>query len=117
MLLVGNEQEALAIDVPDAARVAAVTQTTLSIDDTRHIIDALKRRFLELATAKSDDICYAMQNRQNGVKELAQVADAILVVGSPQSSNATRLVEVARARGTRAYLVDSIRDITEAGPR
>jgi 4-hydroxy-3-methylbut-2-enyl diphosphate reductase len=112
VLLVGNEQEASAVEVPDATRVAAVTQTTLSIDDTRHIIAALKRRFPELTTPKSDDICYATQNRQNAVKELAQVADAILVVGSPQSSNASRLVEVARARGTRAYLVDSIRDIT-----
>ncbi len=111
VLLVGNEQEALALQVPDAARVAAVTQTTLSIDDTRHIIEALKRRFPELITPKSDDICYATQNRQNAVKELAQLADAILVVGSPQSSNASRLVEVARAHGTSSYLVDSIRDL------
>jgi 4-hydroxy-3-methylbut-2-enyl diphosphate reductase len=111
VLLVGSEAEALAVQVPDPTRVAAVTQTTLSIDDTRHIIEALKRRLPQLITPKSDDICYATQNRQNAVKELAQVADVILVVGSPQSSNATRLVEVARARGTPSYLVDSIRDV------
>jgi len=114
VLLVGNEQEASAVEVPDATRVAAVTQTTLSIDDTRHIIAALKRRFPELTTPKSDDICYATQNRQNAVKELAKVSDAILVVGSRQSSNANRLVEVARTRGARAFLVDSLADVKPA---
>ncbi len=112
VLLVGSEKEAETVQVPDPSRVAVVTQTTLSIDDTRHIIEALRRRFPALVTPKSDDICYATQTRQNAVKELARLTDAILVVGSQQSSNANRLVEVAIAHGTRSFLVDSIRDLT-----
>ncbi len=111
VLLVGNVEEAMAIEVPDPSRVAAVTQTTLSVDDTSEIMEALKRRFPKLVTPKTDDICYATQNRQNAVKELLEVSEAILVVGSKQSSNANRLVEVARMRGSRAYLVDSVKDI------
>ncbi len=111
VLLVGTVEEALSIEVPDPTRVAAVTQTTLSVDDTREIMEALQRRFPALNTPKTDDICYATQNRQNAVKELVETCDAILVVGSRQSSNANRLVEVARMRGARAYLVDSIKDL------
>ena len=111
VLLVGTDEEAQTVEVPDALRVAAATQTTLSVDDTRDIMDTLKRRFPALATPKTDDICYATQNRQNAVKELIAVTDAILVVGSKQSSNANRMVEVARMRGGRAYLVDSIADV------
>lgn len=111
VLLVGSVEEAERIQVPDPERVAAVTQTTLSIDDTRDILETLKRRFPSMATPKTDDICYATQNRQNAVKELVQLSDAILVVGSKQSSNANRLVEVARNRGARAFLVDSIADV------
>ena len=111
VLLVGTVEEAMSIQVPDPTRVAAVTQTTLSVDDTREIMEALQRRFPALNTPKTDDICYATQNRQNAVKELVETCDAILVVGSRQSSNANRLVEVARMRGARAYLVDSIKDL------
>src|SRR5713226_8481415 len=111
VLVVGTVEEALAIEVPDPSRVAAVTQTTLSVDDTREIMETLKRRFPAMITPKTDDICYATQNRQNAVKELVELSDAILVVGSRQSSNANRLVEVARARGARAYLVDSLKDL------
>jgi 4-hydroxy-3-methylbut-2-en-1-yl diphosphate reductase len=111
VLLVGTVEEAEAIEVPNASRVAAVTQTTLSVDDTRDIMETLKRRFPAIATPKTDDICYATQNRQNAVKELVAVTDAILVVGSKQSSNANRMVEVARMGGGRAYLVDSIADV------
>jgi len=111
VLLVGNVAEAMALEVPDPSRVAAVTQTTLSVDDTSEIMAALKRRFPLMVTPKTDDICYATQNRQNAVKELVEVSDAILVVGSKQSSNANRLVEVARMRGSRAYLVDSVQEI------
>ncbi len=111
VLLVGNVAEATALEVPDPSRVAAVTQTTLSVDDTSEIMAALKRRFPLMVTPKTDDICYATQNRQNAVKELVEVSDAILVVGSKQSSNANRLVEVARMRGSRAYLVDSVQEI------
>ncbi|HZO80600.1 MAG TPA: 4-hydroxy-3-methylbut-2-enyl diphosphate reductase [Candidatus Binataceae bacterium] len=111
VLLVGSVAEAERVEVPDPSRVAAVTQTTLSVDDTREIIDALKRRFPAMTTPKTDDICYATQNRQNAVKELVGLSDAILVVGSRQSSNANRLVEVARMRGARAFLVDSLADV------
>jgi len=111
MLLVGTVEEAEAVEVPDPSAVAAVTQTTLSVDDTRDIMMTLKRRFPALATPKTDDICYATQNRQNAVKELVDVSDVVLVVGSRQSSNANRMVEVARMRGGRAFLVDSLEDV------
>ena len=111
MRLVGTVEEAQALNLPDPNRVAAVTQTTLSVDDTSEILTTLKRRFPAIATPKTDDICYATQNRQNAVKELVAVTDAILVVGSKQSSNANRMVEVARMRGARAYLVDSLADV------
>lgn len=111
MLLVGTVEEAEAVEVPDPNAVAAVTQTTLSVDDTRDIMMTLKRRFPALATPKTDDICYATQNRQNAVKELVDVSDVVLVVGSRQSSNANRMVEVARMRGGRAFLVDSLEDV------
>jgi 4-hydroxy-3-methylbut-2-enyl diphosphate reductase len=111
VLLVGTVEEAEALNLPDSNRVAAVTQTTLSVDDTSEIIATLKRRFPAIVTPKTDDICYATQNRQNAVKELVAATDAVLVVGSKQSSNANRMVEVARMRGGRAYLVDSLADV------
>ncbi len=114
VLLVGTVEEAEAIEISDPEHVAAVTQTTLSVDDTRDIMATLKRRFPELATPKTDDICYATQNRQNAVKELVEVSDVVLVVGSRQSSNANRMVEVARMRGGRAFLVDSLADVEPA---
>src|SRR5208282_6884461 len=89
-----------------------VTQTTLSVDDTQEIMEALKIRYPQITTPKTDDICYATQNRQNAVNELVDASDAILVVGSKQSSNANRLVEVAKMRGARAYLIDSLNDVT-----
>ncbi len=114
VLLVGTVEEAEKVEAPDPDSVAAVTQTTLSVDDTREIMATLKRRFPALITPKTDDICYATQNRQNAVKELVEVSDAILVVGSKQSSNANRMVEVARMRGGRAFLVDSLADVEPA---
>jgi 4-hydroxy-3-methylbut-2-en-1-yl diphosphate reductase len=111
ILLVGTSEEAEQVEVPDPERVAAVSQTTLSVDDTRDIMETLRRRFSSIATPKTDDICYATQNRQNAVKELVDATDAVLVVGSKQSSNANRMVEVARMRGARAFLVDSLVDI------
>jgi 4-hydroxy-3-methylbut-2-en-1-yl diphosphate reductase len=111
VLLVGSVEEARSVEIPDPTRCAAVTQTTLSVDDTREIMETLKERFPALLTPKTDDICYATQNRQNAVKELVGVTDAVLVVGSKQSSNANRLVEVARQRGARAFLVDSLADV------
>ncbi|HKM99742.1 MAG TPA: 4-hydroxy-3-methylbut-2-enyl diphosphate reductase [Candidatus Binataceae bacterium] len=114
VVLVGSVEEARTVEISDPQRVAAVTQTTLSVDDTQEIMETLKRRFPALLTPKTDDICYATQNRQNAVKELVSVSDAVLVVGSRQSSNANRLVEVARQRGARAFLVDSIADVEPA---
>jgi 4-hydroxy-3-methylbut-2-enyl diphosphate reductase len=114
VVLVGRVEEARALEVSDPERIAAVTQTTLSVDDTRDIMDTLKERFPALLTPKTDDICYATQNRQNAVKELVAVSDVVLVVGSRQSSNANRLVEVARQRGARAFLVDSMADVEPA---
>ncbi len=114
VILVGSVEEARTVQIPEPSRVAAVTQTTLSVDDTTEIMATLKERFPALITPKTDDICYATQNRQNAVKELVQVSDAVLVVGSKQSSNANRLVEVARQRGARAFLVDSFADVEPA---
>jgi 4-hydroxy-3-methylbut-2-en-1-yl diphosphate reductase len=111
MLLVGTVEEAEELTLPDSNRVAAATQTTLSVDDTSEIMATLKRRFPAIATPKTDDICYATQNRQNAVKELVAVTDVVLVVGSKQSSNANRMVEVAKMRGGRAFLVDSLADV------
>jgi 4-hydroxy-3-methylbut-2-enyl diphosphate reductase len=114
VLLVGTVEEAEALEISDPEHVAAVTQTTLSVDDTRDIMATLKRRFPAIVTPKTDDICYATQNRQNAVKELVDVSDVVLVVGSRQSSNANRMVEVARMRGGRAFLVDSLADVEPA---
>ena len=99
------------LQVRDPLRLAFVTQTTLSVDDTANIVAALRERFPSLLAPRREDICYATQNRQNAVKELVLLSEAILVVGSKQSSNANRLVEVARTRGARAFLIDSMADV------
>ena len=90
-----------------------LTQTTLSMDDTREVMDALKERFAEIQLPRKDDICYATQNRQNAVKSLTEEADLVLVVGAPESSNSNRLVELARKAGVPAYLVQSADDIVD----
>lgn len=104
--LVGSAEEAEKVQVPDPTRVAVITQTTLGVDDTREIIDVLRRRFPTLGTPSSDDICYATQNRQTAVKLLAKVADLVLVLGSDNSSNSRRLREVAEMTGARACLIE-----------
>ncbi len=114
MVLVGSVEEAEQVQVPDPERVAVITQTTLSIDDTLEIIAVLKRRFPKAVFPPKDDICYATQNRQMAVKEMAGSVDLLLVIGSPNSSNSMRLVEVAQAVGVRAHLID---DISEIDPR
>jgi 4-hydroxy-3-methylbut-2-enyl diphosphate reductase len=91
--------------------VAYITQTTLSVDDCRAMVDALRRRYPNVHEPAKDDICYATQNRQNAVKELARRCRVVLVVGAPASSNANRLVEVAIHHGARAYLIESAEDI------
>ncbi|HKI96868.1 MAG TPA: 4-hydroxy-3-methylbut-2-enyl diphosphate reductase [bacterium] len=111
IVVVGTAAEAERVTVPDPEAVAYLTQTTLSLDDTREILAVLRRRFPALAGPGKDDICYATQNRQNAVQALVQATDAILVVGSPNSSNSNRLVEVARARGCPAHLVGSHQEL------
>jgi 4-hydroxy-3-methylbut-2-en-1-yl diphosphate reductase len=105
------EEEVESLYVPDPAKVVYLTQTTLSLNDTRQIVDKLRQRFPQIQSPASEDICYATQNRQSAVLELAQKAERILVVGSANSSNSRRLVEVSQSAGTPAYLIDDIEDI------
>jgi 4-hydroxy-3-methylbut-2-enyl diphosphate reductase len=94
------------LKIKNPAKIAYVTQTTLSMDDTGEVIAALRRRFPQIESPKKDDICYATQNRQDAVKDLARSCDLVLVVGSPNSSNSNRLREVAERLGTKAFLID-----------
>jgi 4-hydroxy-3-methylbut-2-en-1-yl diphosphate reductase len=103
--LVGDEEEALRVDVADPERVAYLTQTTLSVDETKGVVEVLRDRFPVLAGPRSDDICYATQNRQTAVKQLAGECQLILVIGAENSSNSKRLVEVAQSLGCRSYLI------------
>jgi 4-hydroxy-3-methylbut-2-en-1-yl diphosphate reductase len=114
IVLVETVADVERLEVADPARVAYITQTTLSVDDVRQIVAALKQRFPAIQEPAKDDICYATQNRQNAVKELAKRCGTVLVVGAPASSNANRLVEVARQLGARAYLIESAEDIDAA---
>ncbi len=113
MIVVGNVKEAETISVPNPEKIAYLTQTTLSLDDTREIVAALKRRFPLLMPPKKDDICYATQNRQNAVKALIPQADLLLVLGAPNSSNSNRLCEVARAKGVPSHLIERAADIKD----
>jgi 4-hydroxy-3-methylbut-2-enyl diphosphate reductase len=97
--------------VADPTRVSYLCQTTLSVDETNAVIEVLRERFPSIQAPPRDDICYATQNRQEAVKELAPRSDVVLVIGSDNSSNSNRLVEVARSLGTPAYLVDDEGDI------
>ena len=114
MHLVQSVADVEALRVRDPARLGCVTQTTLSVDDTRDILEALKRRFPAIRLPRKDDICYATQNRQNAVKELTERAQVVIVVGAPESSNSSRLVELAAKRGARAYLVQTAAEIDPA---
>ncbi len=111
--LVSSVEEAERVQVSDPERVAVTTQTTLGVDDTREIIEVLRRRFPKVVTPTSDDICYATQNRQLAVKLLAKEAGVILVLGSENSSNSRRLREVAEMSGVRAFLIE---DATKIDP-
>ncbi|MDX1621028.1 MAG: 4-hydroxy-3-methylbut-2-enyl diphosphate reductase, partial [Nitriliruptorales bacterium] len=112
--LVETTDDVDALDLDADADVAYITQTTLSMDETAGIVDRLRQRFPTVEQPKKDDICYATQNRQDAVKRLADRCDLILVVGSQNSSNSKRLVEVARDHGTDAHLVDDASEIDEA---
>ena len=106
IFLVGNVAEAEKVQVPDPDRVAVTTQTTLGVDDTREILNVLRRRFPKIVAPSTDDICYATQNRQDAVKDIACKAQLVLVIGSDNSSNSRRLREVAEICRARAYLVE-----------
>jgi 4-hydroxy-3-methylbut-2-enyl diphosphate reductase len=112
--VVGSPEEVDALTVPDPDRVAYLTQTTLSLDETKDIIAALKKKFPNIKGPAAQDICYATENRQVAVKDVASESDLLLVVGSENSSNSNRLVEVARNLGTNAHLIDSFRNIKPA---
>jgi len=107
MHLVETADDVGRLRVKDPAKLSYVTQTTLSVDDAAAIVAALKARFPSITGPKKDDICYATQNRQDAVKFMAPQCDLVIVVGSPNSSNSNRLREVARSRGTEAYMVDN----------
>ena len=109
--LVETVADVAGLSVADPDRLAYVTQTTLSVDDSREIIDALRQRFPTIQGPKKSDICYATQNRQDAVRELSGRCDLLLVVGSPNSSNSNRLRELAEKQGCSAYLIDGPEDI------
>ncbi len=112
--LVEDLDDVAALRVRDPDNLTYVSQTTLSVDDTTRIIDALRARFPAIHGPRKDDICYATQNRQDAVKELAEKCDLILVVGSPNSSNSNRLRELAEQKGVTAYLIDDASQIQAA---
>jgi len=109
--VIASIEEARALDLQDSDRVAVLTQTTLAVDETATIVDTLRERFPTLAVPASEDICYATQNRQDAVRAIAHDCELILVVGSQNSSNSRRLVEVAERAGCRAQLVERAEDI------
>src|SRR5947209_10444466 len=112
-VLVETEADVEQLDVPDPRKVAYVSQTTLSVDETRAIINRLRERFPGIVGPRTDDICYATTNRQAAVKKLAQQCDLVLVIGSRNSSNSQRLVEVARDYGAEAHLIDNEHQVRE----
>jgi 4-hydroxy-3-methylbut-2-en-1-yl diphosphate reductase len=112
--IVANVDDAQKVNVPNGEKVVVLTQTTLSVDDTREIIETLKKRFPRLLTAAKEDICYATQNRQDAVKQLAKAVDLVLVIGSRNSENSNQLCKVAAAQGKPAYLIDDYRAIDAA---
>jgi 4-hydroxy-3-methylbut-2-enyl diphosphate reductase len=114
MHLVETVEDVERVEIRNPKRLGCVTQTTLSVDDTRDIMRALEARFPDIALPKRDDICYATQNRQDAVKELANYADLVLVVGAPASSNSNRLVEVASRLGVPAHLIQNEDDVEPA---
>jgi 4-hydroxy-3-methylbut-2-enyl diphosphate reductase len=111
ILLVESPEDVDRLQVPDEAKLAYLTQTTLSVDDANRIIERLRRRFPQIANPPKEDICYATQNRQEAVKLLSREADVVLVLGSQNSSNSQRLAELATESGVRAHLIDHAGDI------
>ena len=114
IVLVETPEDVRDLELQEGERLAYLTQTTLSLDDTGDVVDALRERAPDLVGPPSADICYATQNRQDAVKRICEEASVVLVVGSQTSSNANRLVEVARSRGAEAHLIDDERDLDPA---
>jgi 4-hydroxy-3-methylbut-2-enyl diphosphate reductase len=113
VVLVETEEDVDRLEVADPDKLAYISQTTLSVDETRAIINRLRGRFPNVIGPRTDDICYATTNRQAAVKQLAQQCDLVLVIGSKNSSNSNRLVDVARDLGTQAHLIDNEREVRE----
>jgi len=114
IILVESPDDVQTLEIPQDIGVSYVTQTTLSMDDTGAIIDALRKKLPHISGPKKNDICYATQNRQDAVKKLAKKSDLVLVVGSPNSSNSNRLREIADKLGKKAYLIDGAEDIDKS---
>jgi 4-hydroxy-3-methylbut-2-enyl diphosphate reductase len=113
IVLVQDEDEVDRLEIADPTRIAYISQTTLSVDETRTIILRLRERFPQIIGPRTDDICYATTNRQTAVKQLARESDLVLVVGSRNSSNSNRLVEVAREYGAESFLIDNVGEVVE----
>jgi 4-hydroxy-3-methylbut-2-en-1-yl diphosphate reductase len=113
IVLIENEADVDALAVPDPSKVAYISQTTLSVEETRAIISRLRERFPAIVGPRTDDICYATTNRQSAVKQLARECDLVLVIGSRNSSNSNRLVEVAREHGAESHLIDNESQVRE----
>ncbi len=113
IVLIENEQDVDQLEVRDPSKVAYISQTTLSVDETRAVINRLRERFPEIIGPRTDDICYATTNRQAAVKQLARQCDLVLVIGSRNSSNSNRLVEVARENGADSHLIDNETQVRE----
>jgi 4-hydroxy-3-methylbut-2-en-1-yl diphosphate reductase len=111
MILVETAEDVENLEIGPSEKIAYLTQTTLSVDDANVVIDALRRKFPQIANPPKDDICYATQNRQEAVRDLAPQADLVLVLGSQNSSNSKRLAEIANALGPRAHLIDGVNEI------
>jgi 4-hydroxy-3-methylbut-2-enyl diphosphate reductase len=114
IVLVQTVEDVEALELPDPERVAYITQTTLSVDETTEIIDRLKQKFPAITGPRTDDICYATTNRQDSVKQLARHCELVLVIGSTNSSNSNRLVEVAREHGAASHLIDNHLQVDES---
>jgi 4-hydroxy-3-methylbut-2-enyl diphosphate reductase len=113
IVLIENEADVETLEVPDPSRIAYISQTTLSVDETASIIVALRQRFPAIIGPRTDDICYATTNRQAAVKQLARACDLVLVIGSRNSSNSNRLVEVAREHGAESHLIDNESEVRD----
>jgi 4-hydroxy-3-methylbut-2-enyl diphosphate reductase len=114
IVLVETEADVDALEVADPTKIAYISQTTLSVDETRSIINRLREKFPHITGPRTDDICYATTNRQAAVKQMAPLCDLVLVIGSRNSSNSNRLVEVARDHGAQSHLIDNEAQVDEA---